>query len=87
MHRLLLARFYNKKFFNKTKPTSDMAGTSGGYTDLKDDILKLKREFEVNFSKNEASKANDDIKIFKFIAILGQGAFGVVVSHNFDHLQ
>ena len=47
--------------------------------DLKANITKFKEEFESKFNKNESSDVTDRLKDFKYLAILGQGAFGVVV--------
>jgi hypothetical protein len=48
--------------------------------DLKQEILKLKKEFDLQYSKNEKSGSSENLKTLKFMAILGQGAFGVVVN-------
>lgn len=47
--------------------------------DLKAEILKLKKDFDTKYSKDEKSGTSENLKTFKFMAILGQGAFGVVV--------
>lgn len=64
----------------KSRPL--IMATTSGFLDLKNDILRLKREFEERFSKNETSMTSEKLKSFKFLAILGQGAFGVVVSSS-----
>lgn len=48
--------------------------------DLKQEILKLKKDFDQKFGNNEKSGSSENLKSFKFMAILGQGAFGVVVN-------
>ena len=75
---------FSIKIFKSNPPI--MASTSG-YLDLKSEILKLKGEFEERFSKNESSLAGEKLKSFKFLAILGQGAFGVVVSNFSNKLR
>lgn len=53
--------------------------------DLKQEILKLKKDFDQKFDKDEKSGSSDSLKNFKFMAILGQGAFGVVVTFPFSY--
>lgn len=53
--------------------------TFEGPFDLVQEILKLKKDFDQKFCKNEISSSSESLKNFKFMAILGQGAFGVVV--------
>lgn len=48
--------------------------------DLKQEILKLKKDFDEKYSRNVISEPSEELKTFKFMAILGQGAFGVVVA-------
>lgn len=60
--------------------TSVKQMAKNGSFDLKEEILKLKNDFESKYSKNEVSGSSDALQSFKFMAILGQGAFGVVVS-------
>lgn len=75
--------YFPSKFpFKFFKARNVMTSKNVVYTDLKDDILKLKKEFEERYSKNELSKTSEQLINFKFMAILGQGAFGVVVSNS-----
>lgn len=46
-------------------------------------LMRLKEEFEQRFSVSEKSESSEKLKEYKFLAILGQGAFGLVVIYHF----
>lgn len=43
-------------------------------------LVKAKVEFEVIYNQNSTAGSSEGLSDFTFIAIVGQGAFGVVVS-------
>lgn len=43
-------------------------------------LVKAKAEFEVIYNQNSTAGSNEGLSDFTFITIVGQGAFGVVVS-------
>lgn len=43
-------------------------------------LVKAKVEFEQIYNQNSAAGSSDGLSDFTFITIVGQGAFGVVVS-------
>jgi hypothetical protein len=49
--------------------------------DYNSKLNDLKAEFDKNYENNGCStiKTNEDAKNYKFLTVLGQGAFGVVV--------
>lgn len=68
-----------KNFHKPSKKIMTEAATSSRTLDYKEEILKLKVEFEEKFRKTDKSGTQEGLKSFKFMTILGQGAFGVVV--------
>lgn len=48
-------------------------------TKFNDKDNELKSEFEKKFEENEVSGSSNKLSEYKFLTILGQGAFGVVV--------
>ena len=48
--------------------------------DLNKFIESLKNEFQEKYNQNKLAESSDRLDDFKFMTILGQGAFGVVVS-------
>lgn len=75
------------KYFGETLQTTfknysmeDPKIESKGQFDLQQEILSLKKEFDLKFGKSDKSKASDSLSVYQFLAILGQGAFGIVVS-------
>lgn len=65
---------------NSTSNTSSLKVPSGK-SKLETTIRDLKVEFEEKFHKNRLAESGERLKEFKFMAILGSGAFGVVVSY------
>ena len=61
-----------------TKPNADIKITSN--EDLNKFIESLKNEFLEKYNQNKLAEPSDRLDDFKFMTILGQGAFGVVVS-------
>jgi hypothetical protein len=52
--------------------------------DYNSKLNELKEEFDKNYNDNgHLSITIEDAKNFKFISVLGQGAFGVVVSEKY----
>lgn len=45
------------------------------------DLPRLRDDFERRFNDNRPSESSEKLKEYKFLAILGQGAFGLVVSN------
>lgn len=45
-------------------------------------LIRLKEEFEQRFNTPEVSYSSEKLKEYKFLAILGQGAFGLVVIYH-----
>lgn len=46
-------------------------------------IMRLRDEFDEKFDEHKVSDSSEKLKEFKFLTILGQGAFGlVVISHS-----
>ncbi|CRL02988.1 CLUMA_CG016195, isoform A [Clunio marinus] len=54
--------------------TKSIAGAGGSSQEL----IRLKQEFERKYQENEVSESSEKLKEYKFLAILGQGAFGLV---------
>lgn len=48
-------------------------------------VEKLKKKFEEDFNQNKLAESSDKLEDFKFMTILGQGAFGVVVSKFIEY--
>lgn len=48
--------------------------------DYKQILVKAKTEFEVIYNENSTAGSSNGLSDFTFITIVGQGAFGVVVS-------
>lgn len=46
------------------------------------DLPRLREEFEQRFNENRPSESSEKLKEYKFLAILGQGAFGLVVIYH-----
>lgn len=61
-----------------TIPNSSIKITTN--EDLNKFIESLKNEFQEKYSQNKLAEPSDRLDDFKFMTILGQGAFGVVVS-------
>lgn len=61
-----------------TTPNVNVKITSS--EDLNKFIESLKNEFQEKYSQNKLAEPSDRLDDFKFMTILGQGAFGVVVS-------
>lgn len=49
---------------------------------LEKDVGRLKEEFDKMFNDNKPSESSEKLKEYKFLAILGQGAFGLVVIYH-----
>lgn len=49
--------------------------------ELSEDFERMKKKFQEKFSKSDASGTSENLKSFQFMTILGQGAFGIVVSY------
>lgn len=73
------------KVFNETTEFIDfseeakdeiMAAKQGQYQEV---IVKAKTEFEKKYTQNPPSDPIEKMREYKFLAILGQGAFGLVV--------
>lgn len=43
----------------------------------------LKSDFEKKYEERDVSGSSEKLKEYKFLSILGQGAFGIVVSYDF----
>lgn len=61
-----------------TTPNADIKISSN--EDLNKFIESLKKEFQEKYNQNKLAESSDRLDDFKFMTILGQGAFGVVVS-------
>lgn len=55
---------------------------SSNGSSLEVDLPQLKDEFEKRFHENRPSESSEKLKEFMFLAILGQGAFGLVVIYH-----
>lgn len=76
-----MTNFFQEQFpFAFKSPTGKRESMANdGQFDLKEEILKLKKDFDVKFGKTESSTSGENLKSFTYLTILGQGAFGVVV--------
>jgi serine/threonine protein kinase len=45
-------------------------------------VIRLKKEFDRKFREQEVSGSSEKLKEYKFLAVLGQGAFGLVVIYH-----
>lgn len=45
-------------------------------------LNQMKEEFDEKFNENQPSDSSEKLKEYKFEAILGQGAFGLVVIYH-----
>lgn len=61
---------------------SSNTGTMASASNLKEHISQLKEEFDKKYQENEVSQSSEKLKEYKFLAILGQGAFGLVVIYH-----
>jgi hypothetical protein len=66
-----------RKNFHKASKKNMTAVARGA--DYKEEILKLNNDFKEKYNKVEKSGSAEGLKSFKFLSMLGQGAFGVVV--------
>lgn len=64
----------------KMAQNSSERGSDGG--SLEKDVGRLKEEFDKMFNDNMPSELSEKLKEYKFLAILGQGAFGLVVIYH-----
>lgn len=55
-------------------------GSEGG--SLEKDVGRLREEFDKMFNENKPSESSEKLKEYTFLAILGQGAFGLVVIYH-----
>lgn len=62
--------------FSEEAQDEIMAAKQGHYQEV---IVKLKAEFEKKYTQNPPSDPVEKMQEYKFLAILGQGAFGLVV--------
>ena len=54
-------------------------------TKFNEKLIGLKEEFESKIEESNVSDSSEKLKEYKFMAILGQGAFGlVVICHAYD---
>lgn len=51
-------------------------------SDYKGTLIRLKEEFDSKFEVVQSSEPSEKLKEYKFLAILGQGAFGLVVIYH-----
>ena len=51
-------------------------------SDYKKALIRFKEEFDQKFSEQKVSESSEKLKEYKFLAILGQGAFGLVVIYH-----
>lgn len=68
-----------KKFTLSSENMTSIADTEK----LPEKVADLKEEFDRKYSENEVSGSSEQLKEYKFLAILGQGAFGLVVIYHF----
>lgn len=66
---------------SETEMSTTTISSAGKFSDK---IIGLKEEFEQKFRENEVSGSSEKLKEYKFLAILGQGAFGLVVIYHFS---
>lgn len=56
--------------------------TENADSSLREHITRLKDDFDKKYQENEVSQSSEKLKEYKFLAILGQGAFGLVVIYH-----
>lgn len=83
MHRSKKARGKSFKSFVKTISSFYKSKMSTNQVSEDDEynatLMRLKEEFVEKFHEHEVSDSSEKLKEYKFLAILGQGAFGLVV--------
>lgn len=75
-HRKKMHNFFQKMSHSQIVKNSPLQHAS----EMKDTLMRLKEEFDQKYNNNEVSSSCEKLIEYKFIAILGQGAFGLVVS-------
>lgn len=63
-------------------PSSKTSTTTTNASSFKEHITRLKEEFDKKYNENPVSGASEKLSEYKFLAILGQGAFGLVVIYH-----
>lgn len=70
-----------KEEVREQKMAQESRPSAGGFND--ETLMGLKEEFDRKFDEVQVSDSSEKLKEYKFLAILGQGAFGLVVIYHF----
>lgn len=70
------------KFFHFNFHAMSTETVQPSFSGYRQTMKRLKEEFDTKFHETEVSASSDKLKEYKFLSILGQGAFGLVVIYH-----